>query len=199
MMCPSSVYDFWLPLWYLQTCLALIKLKLYTSIELWDQVCQLLSASWRCSCINQAEIVNLYRTMRSSLSVASWRCYPGTPVSSNNNNERQHIIQRSWLILFMNLCTDVQKWFLKQCIWDKLTYFNRKTDKSLHTIRYTKMVINNKYVRLNSVTWMCRQLYSCLISTISAVTREQFLKILIVRNTIRLYYIPFDSSKYVLS
>ena len=172
MMCPSSVYGFWLPLWYLQTFLALIKLKLYTSIELWDQACQWLSASWR--------------------------CYPGTPVSSNNNNERHYIIQRSWLILFMNLCTNVQKWFLRQCIWDKLTYFNRKTDKSLHTIRYTKIVINNKYFRLNRFTWMCRQLYSCLISTISAVTREQFLKILIVRNTIRLYYIPFDSSNYVL-
>ena len=155
------------------SCINQATLKLYTSIELWDQVCQWLSASWRCSL--------------------------GTPVSSNNNNERHYIIQMSWLILFMNLCTDVQKWFLKQCIWDKLTYFNRKTDKSLHTIRYTKIVINNKYFKLNNVTWMCRQLYSCLISTISAVTREPFLKILIVINTIRLYYIPFDSTKYVLS
>jgi uncharacterized membrane protein len=54
-------------------------------------------------------------------------------------------------ICYLTVC-DAYYWFLKQCIWDKLTYFNRKTDKSRHNIRYTKTVICIKNSQIANLT-----------------------------------------------
>jgi hypothetical protein len=78
-----------------------------------------LLVSSNCSCTNQA-MLKLYTskqlavTMLSNFSVAfgSLGCSSGTPVTYNNNNDRYNIAIMYWLILFMNLCTEMdhKKW-----------------------------------------------------------------------------------------